>query len=329
MLPLHQQGHHVDRMRRSFLVTLHHNTSASWSALRPRTGWALAISLIVPCGFAQSPPQRAILVETVPTRGLLRGPDGATLDSAGNVFVANYGDGKGTTVVRIARDGQASVFVSGLNAPDGVVFDRAGRLYISNFGAGTIVRVTPDGQRDVFASGLDHPSGLAFDGAGNLYVSNFGNFDGTTVSRITPNGAVMTFARGFAAPIGLAFDRAGRLYVSNFASGIVNRVSSSGELSVFATITNTPNAHLQYLAFDAGDTLYVPSYGHHRVYRITPDARATPYAGTGVAGAADGPATSAQFDGPNSIVRANDGTLLVTDYNANRLRRIHVAPDTR
>src|SRR6185436_3689700 len=126
-----------------------------------------------------------LIVETVPTAGLLDGPDGITLDRDGNLFVANYGNGKGTTVVRVSSTGVATRYVDRLDAPDGVAVDARGRLYVSNFTGGTIVRVSPDGERTYFAVGLDHPSGLAFGPSGDLFVSNFGNYDGSTVSRVT------------------------------------------------------------------------------------------------------------------------------------------------
>jgi sugar lactone lactonase YvrE len=268
----------------------------------------------------------SLVVETIAPDSLLHGPDGATLDSLGNLYIANYDGGKGSTVVRITPAGKASVFASGFRAPDGLVFDARGSLYVSNFASGTIERIGPDGARSVFATGLDHPSSLAFDRAGNLYVSNFGNFDGRTVTRITPSGVASTFASGFAAPLGLTFGSDGTLFVSNFASGVVHRVSREGAVSVLATLTNAPRAMLQYLAFADANTLIVPSYGYHRIYRIAADGAVGVFAGNGAVGGRDGAADSASFDGPNSIVRASSDEWYVTEYNANRLRRIRLGP---
>jgi sugar lactone lactonase YvrE len=287
-----------------------------------RTGLLL---LFVPLtGVMQQTPRW--VVDTVPTGTLLNAPDGAVLDANGNLLFANFGQGKGTNVVRMTPSGEGSIVVTDLSAPDALAFDHAGNLFISNFGNGTIVKVAPNGDKSVFASGLDHPSGLAFDRDDNLYVSNFGNFNGTTLSRVTPSGTVSTFAQGFAAPLGLVFDAAGTLYVSNFGSGVIHKVSPKGELSVFASIPNATPAYLQYLVFDDAGTLYVPSYGHNRIYRITRNGVVSSFAGTGTAGGANGVADSAQFDGPNSIVRTADGIFFVTDINASRLRRIRIVP---
>lgn len=269
-------------------------------------------------GYAQT-------VTTLLTRPELAGVDGAALDAQGRLHVAIYGNQRGRRVYRVGPGDSLEVVADSLDAPDGLVFDKAGNLYVSNFSSGIITRISPEGVRSRFAEGLDHPSALAFDAAGTLYVSNFGNFNGTTVSRVTPDGRVSTFAGGFAAPLGLAFGPTGDLFVSNFNSGVVNRVSPDGTVSVYASIANGPPANLQYLVMDGDGTLYVPSYGHHRIYAIAPGGTVRTLAGTGAPGGKDGPAAQAEFAGPNSIVQTREGDLLVSEYlvtGGGRLRRI-------
>ena len=61
-------------------------------------------------------------------------PDALAFDSAGNLYVANFG-----------------------------TYPR---------GQDTVSEVTPSGVVSTFATGLTNPTGLAFDSAGNLYVAN-------------------------------------------------------------------------------------------------------------------------------------------------------------
>lgn len=274
-------------------------------------------------------PLQAQRVETLAAGPPLNGPDGAAVDAAGRLYVANWGAGKGTTVVRMdafAGGSAPAVFLDGFQAPDALLFDGEGNLFVSNFAAGTVERITPAGARTVVASGLGHPSALAMDGDGSLYVSDFGSYDGTTVHRIAPDGTVAPFATGFSAPLGLAFGPGGDLFVASFNTGTVHRVRPDGTAAVFARVENTPPARLQYLVFDECGTLYVPSYGHNVVYAIDPAGRARVLAGARQAGGADGEGAEARFDGPNSIVRLPDGDLVVTEYNASRVRRIHMPP---
>lgn len=266
----------------------------------------------------------AATVATIDAGGLLDGPDGLALDARGDLYVANWAGGKGTTVVRVPRDGEPHVFARGLRAPDGLAFGPDGLLYVANFGDGTVSRVAPDGSHAVFASGLGHPAGLAFDREGRLYVADFGSYDGSVVWRVERDGRAAVFARGLAVPLGLAFDRGGDLWVSNFGSGAVHRVGPDGVPRVVATVPDAPRAMLQFVAVDDDGSLLVPSYGHHRIYRIHADGRVEVAAGTGERGGDDGPPLEARFHGPNAIVRAPSGELWVTEYDASRLRRLRL-----
>ncbi|MBU2650036.1 MAG: T9SS type A sorting domain-containing protein [Bacteroidetes bacterium] len=265
-------------------------------------------------------------VSTFVTGSGLNGPDGFTLDTNENLYVANWGNGSGNTVLKITPDATVTTHVSGLSAPDGLAFDAQGNLFISNYGSDIIKKLEPDGTISDFASGFNNPSDLAFDTFGNLYVSNHGNANGNEVSKITPDGTVTTFATGFNGPVGLVFDNEGYLYVSNYSSGIINKVSPEGEVTVFASIPNSPISRIQYLIFDKDDNLYVPSYGHHKIYIINTQGEVDVFAGTGIPGNTNGSVDSAQFNGPNSIAITDSGVIYVSEYNANRIRKITPEP---
>lgn len=264
-------------------------------------------------------PSGAQTVSTYLTGSGLNGPDGFALDGSENLFVANWGGGAGTTVLRIVNPDSVTVYDGTASAPDGLAFDASGNLYVSNYATGVISVIAPDGTKSDFASGFNHPSALAFDDAGNLYVSNF---SGNTVSRITPEGAVSLFASGFNGPLGLAFDLAGDLYVSNYNSGVVHRVSPAGVVTTFATVPNPVGSRIQYLVRGPSGNLYLPTYGHHQIFAISPEGVVSVLAGTGAAGGHDGPAATATFNGPNSVALTRAGDLFVSEYNANRIRKI-------
>jgi hypothetical protein len=124
-------------------------------------------------------------------------PEGLAFDAAGNLYVANYGNG---TVSEVTPAGQASRFASGFSSPDGLAFDAAGNLYVDNWGNGTVSEVTPAGVVSTFASGFSSPTALAFH-AGNLYVANEGN---GTVSKVSETVTV-PFTLGGTAVSGTAF----------------------------------------------------------------------------------------------------------------------------
>lgn len=99
------------------------------------------------------------------------GADGIAFDSAGNLYVGNFGDGEVWKLV-LNQDGslkEKSLFAKNpeeLKSTDGMVFDENGNLYIADFCANAIVKVTKDGyvsrlaqspDCDGLDGGLDQP----------------------------------------------------------------------------------------------------------------------------------------------------------------------------
>ncbi|MDP2993098.1 MAG: PEP-CTERM sorting domain-containing protein [Deltaproteobacteria bacterium] len=151
------------------------------------------------------------------TTGLYHSRD-MVFDDAGNLFVANGGDGR---ILKIAQDGSVSTFLSGYagpGGPSGLAFDSNGYLYFSVHNEGTVYRSSPDGgQVDLIASGLGLAHYLDFIGNGNLFVTNPQN---GTIIKIASDYSKSIFANGFSqqvnapyiGPNGIAFND-GSLYV--------------------------------------------------------------------------------------------------------------------
>ena len=68
--------------------------------------------------------------------------------------------------------------------------------------------------------------------------------------------------------------------------------------------------------------LYVVDVPNNTIRRVTTAGVVSTYAGSGTAGFADGPAATAQFDGPFDIAATANGDLIVTDQNNHRVRRV-------
>ncbi len=248
----------------------------------------------------------------------LNGPDGITIDKDDNIYIANWGkDGKGTTITKIDKYGNESIYLDSLSSPDGVTFDKNGNLFISCFASGEIIKVLPGKTRAVFARGLDHPSDLKFDNDGNLYVSCFGNFDGTKVIKVTPAGTQSVMADSLSVPLGLVFDDKQNLYLSNFGSGIIYKINKQGSKTVYARLPNEPAGYFQYLAFDKDQHLYCPSFGQNCIYTITVAGKISKLR------IVNEQETDFRLNGPNSIYIMN-GTLYFTEFTTNSIYRLQL-----
>jgi hypothetical protein len=191
-------------------------------------------------------------------------PEGLALNSAGDLFVANYGN---NTIEEFTPGGVGTIFANtGLNGPTALGFDSAGNLYVANYWANSIEEFTPTGVGTVFATnGISFPVGLAFNSAGNLYVANAGT---VTIERFTPGGVGSLFpTTGLGRPLlgGMTFDSAGNLYVGcqGTSEPVIERITPGGVGSVFAA------AESSGLAFDNTGNLFTANYGDNSIQEFS------------------------------------------------------------
>jgi sugar lactone lactonase YvrE len=260
----------------------------------------------------------------------LFGPEGLTLDSQGNIYVA---DTLNNRIRRISPDGMVSTLAG---SGPGTVYGFDGALV--------------DGPADT--ARFNDPSDVAVDAEGVLYVTDRLNH---VIRKITPDGQVSTFAgsgqpgttdgigtaASFELPNRIAIDRKGNLYVTE------GRFLDFGEQTYgFRVRKITPDAKVTTLAgtgepgyrdgpalnaefdvpigIDVDDTgnVYIVESGAHRIRRISPDGIVSTVAGSGIAGYADGPAREAMFWYPTDIAVGSAGKLYVADWKNHRIRVI-------
>ena len=253
------------------------------------------------------------------------GNNGATVDSAGNVYVTDFYNATIRKVARVGTNwvvttiaGQAGTpgSADGTNSaarffnPDGVAVDGAGNLYVADDGSDTIRKVSPVGTNWVVTTiaGLAGHSGSA-DGPGS--VARFNN------------------------PTDVRLDSAGNVYVADTSNDTIRKLALVGANWVVTTIAglagssgsadgkgsaarfNSPGA----VAAGTNGNLYVTDNGNNTIRMITPAGVVTTIAGlAGRSGSADG--SAALFNAPLGLDVDNAGNLYVADNGNDTIREV-------
>lgn len=221
------------------------------------------------------------------------------LDSAGNLWAANYYGGK---VFRVTPAGAVSkITVSQISVLRGIDIDASDNFILTGeFGSESrVVKRTPAGVESVlWSNGLNQPVGMVRDPQGNLVVANYG--DGT-LSKVDAAGAIKTFVRGLSRPQGIAIDSTGNFFVADAGNNTLVKVAPDGTFATFATGFSQPSD----VKLDAMGNVYVANTGDNSIIKVSPAGVKEVFS----RGIANGPAGMA-YDAAGNLFIANiDGTL--------------------
>ena len=255
------------------------------------------------------------------THSALGNPAGVTVDSTGNLYIADPFNNK---VEKVTPKGTLSIIA----------------------GTGTAGAPTPG---PATRSALDQPYGVAADpNTGDLYIADYNN---SRVEKVTPKGTLSIIAGTGTAgaptpgpassselrnPSDVTVDpTTGNLYIADPFNNEVEEVTPQGALSIVAGI-GTPGAPtpgpatqsaLDYphgVAVNSTGDLYIADYNNSEVEKVTPQGTLSIIAGTGTAGApTPGPSTHSALDQPLGVgVDPGTDDLYIADTNNNEIERI-------
>jgi len=274
------------------------------------------------------------------TAAQLSSPAGLAFDSAGNLYIADSGNGR---IRKVAGGAMTTVLGpdaggnSPLYLPTAVAVDGAGDLYIADYGNDRIQLVTALGSVST-VPGAGHD--LALDPAGNLFIASWSH-----LLELTPALALQTIAGdgsysfrgdgGDAAsarlngPVAVALDSAGALYIADRNNLRIRVVNPSGVISTLAGDGSSGPAITQ-LSFPAGvavddaGNVDVADQDNDRIQQVTATGTILTLAGTETPGFnGDGlPATATEVFSPSALAVAGDHTLYFVDPGNQRVRRI-------
>jgi tripartite motif-containing protein 71 len=246
-------------------------------------------------------------------------PSGITVDASGNVYVADYGNGR---VQKLSTTGTYEIEWSVAGGyPNGLALDGTGNIYVTCDGNNTVQKYTTNGlligQWGGYGSAegqFNYPAGIAVHPNGHVYVADLFGFrmqefgdDGTYVGQWSVQG-----------PYGVAIDPAGDILVVANGAGIVapyyiQKFSTSGiSLAQIGGPGSGPGqlSHPTGLCTDPAGNVFVADYFNHRVQEFTGDGALAAVWGTFGTGAG-------QFNYPHSVAIDGRGLVFVADqYNA-------------
>lgn len=248
-------------------------------------------------------------------------PKGVALDSAGNLYIAEY------SRIRKVSIGGIITTVAG-----------SGPIGFSGDGGPAI------------AARLSSPGGLAFDSAGNLFVADVGN---NRIRKIDPAGVITTVAgsgntaftgdggpataAGLDRPVDVGVDAARDLYIVDSGHSRIRKVNAAGVIQTIAgngtnVIRTFPSTGLPAadsvcnpdgLSVDFAGNVYISSCD--RILRLAVTTL-TLIAGTSESGYSGdvGPAVAAELNRPRDIAVDGAGNIIIADSGNGRLRRFQI-----
>ena len=273
--------------------------------------------------------------ERVAASAKLRFPAGIAVSPAGDVYIADSGNG----VVRRVFGGLISTFLGPANGltldtPTGLAVDEAGNLFVVDSKRKRLYRRSRIGDIRVLGGPeIAEPRDVAVDGAGNVFVA-----EAKRVWRIRPDGAISLYAgqveaaalpedvpagsAPLAAPMHVSLDAVGNLYVTEEEGRRGRRIAPNGLIRTVAAQLNDPVAAVM----DSRGALRVAEYAGNRILSIAPDGKSTVLAGDGTPGfrGDNGLAANARVNRPRGLILDRNGNLLFADSLNHRIRRIGV-----
>jgi len=258
----------------------------------------------------------------VATSASLNYPEGVTIDSCGNMYIA---DCENQRIRKVNTSGIISTV-----AGNGI------RGYSGDGGVAT-------------SASFDYPRGVAFDTSGNMYIADSSN---NRIRKVDTFGNIQTVAGngryGYSgddgtatmaelrSPFSLAFDNKGNMYIADSGNSCIRKVDLSGKITTVAGTGvggysgdgGAATSALMYcpagIAFDQSGNLYIIDLSIARLRKVDTLGNISTIAGTGtLAYSGDGGnAFTAELYYPRGVaVDANDN-VYIADTNNQRIRKV-------
>ena len=244
-------------------------------------------------------------------------PRNITVDTAGNVFVADANNHKIRKVTSagvvttlagsgIAGSTNATGSAARFNGPEGVAVDTAGNVFVADTSNHTIRKVTSAG-----------------------VVTTLAGTAGTSGSTDATGSAAR-----FYLPRAVAVDTDGNVFVGDTANDTIRKVTSAGVVTTLAGTAGSSGStdatgsaarfnHPRSISLDTDKNLFVADMYNHTIRKVTSAGVVTTLAGTaGSSGSTDATGSAARFNSPHGVSVDTAGNVFVADTSNQTIRKV-------
>ncbi len=262
--------------------------------------------------------------------GQLDNPIGVTVDSSGNVYVAdNYNNRiqKFSSIgTFLAKWGSYGTGDGQFKYPQGIAADLSGNVYVTDTSSYRIQKFNSTGtflakwgSRGSNDGQFESPSGIAVDSSGNIYVADTNNNRiqkfSSTGTFLGKWGSIGTGDGQFQQPKGVAVDSSGYVYVSD-ANRIQKFTTTGTFLAKWGSYGSADGQFNQPLglAVDSSGNVFVADDYNYRIQKF--NSTGSFLTKWGSYGSGDG-----KFNQPEGVTVDSSGYVYVTDTGNNRIQK--------
>ena len=272
-------------------------------------GLAFMAAALAGCSSSTADGNRYTIKALVQEANLYGGTNGLCFDNDDNLYIGAVAGA--TIFNVDTETGESSVFLGAPNGgADDIVFAPDGTMYWNAFFLGKVFKMDTSGNITLLAENIAGANALDLDAEGNLYVTqvffgdalwkidttgnmnnvligeNYGGLNGFEIGtdgyiygplwfnqqvvKIDPASGVVVevIADGFSTPCAVNFDSQGNLYALDTGTGEIFRIDiESGDKTVVAV--QAP--HLDNLAIDSSDRIFVTNMNTNGLYEVMPN----------------------------------------------------------
>jgi streptogramin lyase len=248
----------------------------------------------------------------------INAPNEITVDSTGNIWVANEG---GNSVSELASTGAAYTETDytdpSLNPPNAVAIDLNGSVWLTNYGGGSLTEFTGSGTNYTANSysggGLNLPENIAIDGNNNVWATNLvpgsiSEFVGSGTSYTGTNYTGVSF------PAAIAVDASENIWTGDNFDGIATEFTPGSGTYNPTQYTNANLASGNALGIDANGSIWVVSGSSNNLGKFSGPSNSYTTQNTYSGGGLNAPAALA-VDGSGNIWIANGSGDSISEFS--------------